>query len=195
MYWDQRELDTLGHNYNEFGYKEHLAIANRFLCIKITDCNIKQFGTPTYNKQFLLHLFLLVVSETHRTVSPEKKTTKRLVHLLLKNRDQANVRSVWSLIRNVSVCRSGTAWWLWITSACGASTWPCPGRTSSRCRPGWASRRRPPCPSTTSPPTWCSTTSATSARARACSSIWQLVRVGTHPPIVNGWQYGFESST
>ena len=41
MYWDQRELDPLGHNYNEFGYKEHLAIANRFLCVKITDCNVK----------------------------------------------------------------------------------------------------------------------------------------------------------
>ena len=30
--------------YNEFGYNEHPAIISRFLCIKITESNVKKFG-------------------------------------------------------------------------------------------------------------------------------------------------------
>ena len=42
---------TLGPTCNEFGYNEHLAIARRFLDIKIIDCNVKEFG---YNEQPLV---------------------------------------------------------------------------------------------------------------------------------------------
>ena len=34
---------TLDPAYNEFGYNEHPAVMNRYLCIKIIDCNIKMF--------------------------------------------------------------------------------------------------------------------------------------------------------
>ena len=40
---------TLGPAYNEFRYKEDPGITYKFLCIKIIDWNVKQFG---YNDQF-----------------------------------------------------------------------------------------------------------------------------------------------
>ena len=51
---------TLGPAYNEFGYNEHPAITSRFLCTILIDSNVKRVRlqrAPTYNEQFLLHLF------------------------------------------------------------------------------------------------------------------------------------------
>ena len=58
---------TLGSAHNEFGYNEHPAITNRFLYIKIIDCNVKKFG---YNEHPLITssffcIFLLIASGTH----------------------------------------------------------------------------------------------------------------------------------
>ena len=38
------ETITLGPAYNEFGYNEHLAITNRFLCMNVIYCNVKKFS-------------------------------------------------------------------------------------------------------------------------------------------------------
>ena len=55
--------DTLGPAYNEFGYNEHQATKNRFLCISIIDCNVKNNEHPLMNCSFFC-IFLLVVSGT-----------------------------------------------------------------------------------------------------------------------------------
>ena len=52
--------------YNKFGYNQHSAIMSKFLCIIITDCNVKKFN---YNEHILIMnnffcIFLLVVSGT-----------------------------------------------------------------------------------------------------------------------------------
>ena len=57
-------LVTLGPAYNELGYNEHPAVASRFLCTKIIDCNVKKFGHnkhPLVTSSFFCN-FLLVVS-------------------------------------------------------------------------------------------------------------------------------------
>ena len=60
------EEDTIGPDYNEFSYNEEPAAKNRFLYIKLIDCNVKKFG---YNEHPLItssffRIFLLVVSRT-----------------------------------------------------------------------------------------------------------------------------------
>ena len=59
-----QRLCILGPAYNEFCYNEHPAITSRFVCIKITDSNVKKFG---YNEYSLATssfpcIFLLVTS-------------------------------------------------------------------------------------------------------------------------------------
>ena len=41
-------LCTLGPAYNEFGYSEHPPRTGRFLCISITDCNVKKLAYNDY---------------------------------------------------------------------------------------------------------------------------------------------------
>ena len=38
-----RNVSTQGPSYNEFGHNKHPALAIRFVCIKIIDCNLKKF--------------------------------------------------------------------------------------------------------------------------------------------------------
>ena len=57
---------------NEFGYNEHPAIMDRFLCIKIIDCSVEKFS---YNEHPLITssffcIFSLVVSQTQCIVFP-----------------------------------------------------------------------------------------------------------------------------
>ena len=57
---------TLGHAYNEFCCKEHLAILSRILCIKKIDCNVNKFSynvNPLITSSFFC-IFLLVISRT-----------------------------------------------------------------------------------------------------------------------------------
>ena len=61
---------TLGPAYKEFGSNEHPAIMNTFLCIKITDSNVKKFGysehpltTSSFSCIFLLEPSVHVCSE------------------------------------------------------------------------------------------------------------------------------------
>ena len=42
-----KHLKSHWKHYNEFRLNEHPAVASRFRCIKIFDCNVNQFG---YNK-------------------------------------------------------------------------------------------------------------------------------------------------
>ena len=59
---------TLGPAHNELGFRYYLVITSRFLCIRITNCNVKNFGNnehPLTTSSFFC-IFLLVVSGTQR---------------------------------------------------------------------------------------------------------------------------------
>ena len=56
---------TLIHTYNQLVYNKHLAIASRFICIKLIDCSVKKFSCSQHPLT-MSHLFCILFTHCKR---------------------------------------------------------------------------------------------------------------------------------